>query len=170
MNLGEFFLAIFEYLYGFWPLRIVHAWEGGLRMFNGKVKAELPGGLHWFVPLFGEILSENIVTDVNKTETQTVETQDGLSVSFSLAIKYRLSSVAKMYINIQDHDDTVANEVCASACAQVALLDADDIQQQLPEAIFLDVHGQLDSWGVELEAVFLNDFTPSRTMRLLMGD
>lgn len=121
MTLGEFLSKVFEYLYGYWPFRIVSAWEQGIRLRFGRITALLQPGLHAFWPLVGEIHVEEVMIDVNTTPSQTVEDAEGEPVTFSLALKYRISDLAKMWSSIQDHENTVVNEITASAASLVPL-------------------------------------------------
>lgn len=169
MTLSELISTAVEWVYGFWPFRIVHAWEQGIRLRCGKITATLEPGVHGFWPGVGEIMTRDTVLDVNATESQTVDTQDGESVTFSLAFKYRIVDLAALYTSIQDHDSTVTNEICASAAGLVGTLRYDDLSE-LPDAVWRDVHGRLNEWGIELFEVSLLNLCAARTYRLIMGD
>ena len=170
MTLGEFLVAIFEYLYGYWPFRIVQQWEQGIRLRFGKVTASLGPGLHMFWPAFGEILTATAgVVDVNQTGSQTVEDSGGVPVTFSIVFKYRLLDLRRMYTQLQDHDDSVVNEIVGSAASLIATMDGDDLAEELPEAVYSDLVGRLEEWGVELLGIQFADFCRAGTLRLLMS-
>jgi regulator of protease activity HflC (stomatin/prohibitin superfamily) len=170
MTLSELISTAIEWVYGFWPFRIVHAWEQGIRLRCGKIVTTLEPGVHSFWPLVGEIITRDSVLDVNTTDSQTVDTLDGETVTFSLAFKYRIADLAALYSKIQDHDDTVANEVCSSAASLVGTFTYEDLMTELPDAVWKDVHGRLAEWGIELFEVTLFNLCAARTYRLIMGD
>ena len=167
MTLGELLFAAAEWLYGYWPFRIVAEWEQGVRLRFGRITAKLDPGLHMFWPGIGEIITKDAVLDVNITELQTVDTADDQSVTFSLALKYRVVDLARLYSSIQDHDATITNEVCASAAQWVQTLDYSDIQSDLSDSVWRDLHVRLEEWGIELIDVSLFNLCCARTFRVL---
>jgi regulator of protease activity HflC (stomatin/prohibitin superfamily) len=169
VTFGELIAAVVEYVYGYWPFRIVSAWEQGIRLRSGRVTGLLQPGIHMFWPLVGEIITSSVALDVNATEIQTVETYDGYTVSFSLAMKYRITDLAMLYVSIQDHDETIGNEIASSAASQVAAEEYDSLAGKLGDLVWFDVHERLEAWGVELVSVDLLSFTQCRTFRLI-GD
>ena len=41
MTLGEFLAKALQWIYEFWPLRVVNEWEQGVRVHAGKIVAVL---------------------------------------------------------------------------------------------------------------------------------
>lgn len=168
MTIGDLIAQAAEFIYDLWPFRIVHEWEQGVRLRCGRVVSLLGPGLHIFWPLIGEIHARNTILDVNVTDNQTVDTADGVSVTFALAVKYRIADLARLYRSIVDHDSTVLNEVTASAAALAMTMNYDEIEEELPDAVWRDVHERLEEWGVELISVSLYTYCQARTFRVLL--
>lgn len=170
MTFGDLLAKVFEFIWDFWPLRIVHEWEQGIRLRSGRITATLGAGIHMFWPVVGEIITADCVTDVNSTDTQTCATGDDENVSFSLALKYRIVDLAAMYRSIQDPEDTIATEVCAAAAGIVATEEYDLLATTLGDLVWADINERLLKWGIELESCDVYTFTQCRTFRLINGD
>ncbi len=170
MTFGEVLHALAEWVYEFWPVRIVQPWEQGIRLFAGRATALLEPGLHWFVPKVGEIITADVLTDVNATATQTCTTEDGATVSFELSLRFRISNLLLMYTSIQDHESTITTLACSAAAQRVTELPVQQVAEHLGPDVFAAVHRQLEEWGVELEDVSLFSFTECRAYRLIMGE
>jgi len=130
MTFGEFLKQAFEWLYQFWPVRIIHDWEQGVRCRFGNATSLLTSqnglgdtGLHVFWPLVGEINLYETNIEVSETELQTHTTGDGVAVTISLGIKYRIFDLKRMYQSIHDPVETLGNELCSAVgkCEIVSL-------------------------------------------------
>ena len=78
MTFGEFLSQILDWLYRFWPMRIVHDWEQGVRCRFGNATSLLTSsngifdtGFHVFWPVIGEINIYETNIEVSETELQT---------------------------------------------------------------------------------------------------
>jgi len=175
MTLGDVIRLAFEWVYDLWPLRIVNAWEAGIRITFGRSVTLVGPGLRWFFPIIGELIVEDVVPDVNTTDLQSVTTTDDVVVTFALAWRYRVANLRALYLNLQDHETSLAADIAASAARWAASmtyadLDGNEEDDSLPDLVFRDVNERWESWGVELLDVSLFTFTRARCLRLLMGD
>ena len=166
MTLSELIAIVGEYLWNLWPLRIVNAWEQGVRMRNGHITAVLPPGLHWFWPIIGEIKGWDVMLDVNTVANQTVETADGIVAVFSLTASYRVADLQLLFESIVDHEHTILNQVSSSAAGLVATMAYDEIATELPEAVYHDLVDRFAGWGVTLEGVGIFNLCSARAFRL----
>ena len=169
MTLGDLIAQFSDFIASLWPLRVVRPWQQGIRVRGGKVTGRLYPGTHWFWPLWGDLHVEDTVLDVNTTEEQTVESNDGQCVTFALAIRYRIVDLALMWVSIQDHQATIANEVTASAAGLVRTIDYDELCERLPEEVYDDVAGTLEGWGVQLDSVSIYTLCRARPMRVFLS-
>jgi len=173
MTLGEFLQQLIEYVYELWPLRIVRVWEQGVRLRTGNVTKLLTStngwfgsGLHGFIPLLGEVTTEETQQRVVETSWQTLTTIDGVSVSFSLAARYEIRDLAKLYVNAQDHEETIKNQLSAAA----EILDAihsENVAAEFAPAIHDAAKKRLTKWGVKLLQVNLFNRVEAPSLRLL---
>ena len=176
MTIGEFLQAVVEWIYEFWPLRIIDAWEQGVRLRGGnptKLLTSTNGfrgsGIHGFWPILGEIITEEVNSCVIETSWQTLVTADGKSVSFSLAARYRIRDLVKLYVGIHDHEDTIQNQLSAAAATAILDTTLEDMDERFSEAVEEVAKTRLTKWGVTLLEVQLFNRVEATSIRLLDG-
>lgn len=173
MTLGEFLQQIVEWIYELWPIRIVREWEQGVRLRSGNVTRLLTStngwfgsGLHSFWPLLGEIQTEETNQRVVETSWQTLTTLDGVSVSFSLAARYQIRDLSKLYVEIHEPEETIQNQLSAAA----EILDqihSENVAAEFAPAIQVEAKKRLTQWGVRLLQVSLFNRVEAPSLRLL---
>jgi regulator of protease activity HflC (stomatin/prohibitin superfamily) len=173
MTIGELLKLAVDWLYDLWPLRIVHAWESGVRVTTGKPRALLGTGLHWFIPLLGslEISPTNTMVAETSLQTHTVEEE---TVTFTLGIQYHVHDLKAMFESIHDPDETVLNEVLRLAgCAIEGMGETEgwslleEIRNELPAAVLEASAESLAPWGVTISALSLITCASAPAQRLL---
>lgn len=174
MTFGEFLQQVFEWVYEFWPLRIVNAWEQGVRLRSGNptklLTSEngiLGSGVHGFWPLLGEIHTEDANVRVIETSWQSLETRDGKPVSFSLAARYRVRDLVKLYVNVHEPDETIQNHLSACAAQVIVGLDLVDLDDKLALGVQREARKRLNEWGVGLLDVALFNRVEAAALRLM---
>jgi len=174
MTLGEFLQAVLEWFYELWPFRIVREWEQGVRLRNGNVTKLLTStngfrgsGVHTFWPMIGEILSEEVNVRVIETSWQTLVSFDDRPVSFSLAARYKIRDLSKLYISIHDQEETIQNQLSAAAALVLCTLEVKDLDEQFAAAVEQEARKKLSSWGVTLLEVNLYNRVEANALRLL---
>jgi regulator of protease activity HflC (stomatin/prohibitin superfamily) len=173
MTLGEFFQQVIEWLYELWPIRIVREWEQGVRLRAGNVTRLLTStngwfgtGIHAFLPLVGEIQSEETNQRVIETSWQTLTTLDGVSVSFSIAARYQIRDLAKLYVSVHDPEETIQNQLSAAAEVLDSIV-AENVAAEFAPAIHDEAKKRLTEWGVKLLQVSLFNRVEATSLRLL---
>jgi len=174
MTLGEFLQQLIEWVYDLWPVRIIREWEQGVRLRNGNRTKLLTstngvkgGGIHFFWPLIGEVQSEEVNVRVVETSWQTLTTKDGHAVSFSLAARYRIRDLGKMYVAIHEHEDTIQNQLSVAAAEAIQGIDLADLDAMLATAVREIAKKRLTDWGVTVLEVSLFNRVEAQTLRLL---
>lgn len=174
MTIGEFLLAVVEWVYEFWPIRIIDAWEQGVRMRAGNPTKLLTSengwrgsGIHGFWPVVGEIISEEANACVIETSWQTLVTKDGKPVSFSLAARFRIRDLMKLYLGIHDRDETIENQLLAAAAAAIVTLNLSELDDKFADAVKDEAKRRLTEWGVTLLEVALVNRVEATNIRLL---
>ncbi len=173
MTLGEFLQQLLEYIYELWPLRIVREWEQGIRLRAGTVVKLLTSsngifgsGVHPFLPFLGEILTEECNQRVVETSWQTLTTLDGVSVSFSLAARYQIRDLSKLYVSVHDPEETIKNQLSAAAEILDSII-AENVAAEFAPAIHDAAKKRLTEWGVKLLQVSLFNRVEAPSLRLL---
>lgn len=174
MTIGELLSQVIEWIYAFWPFRVVHDWEQGVRCLLGNATAQLTSengisgtGLHWFWPGVGEIIVDETNIEVVETELQTILSIEDSPVTFSLGLKYRIDNLKRMYEQIHDPADTLCNEVASTAGYVVSHLEVASISDQLCDAVLLETKAQLGEWGIEVISLRLMNFSEAQPIRLI---
>ncbi len=174
MTFGELLKQVIEWIYAFWPLRVVHDWEQGVRCLLGNATHRLTSengisgtGLHWFWPGVGEIIVHETNIEVVETALQTILSAEESPVTFSLGLKYRINNLKRMYQQIHDASDTLCNEVASTAGYVVSHMEVASISDRLCDAVLLETKEQLGEWGIEVVSLRLMNFSEAQPIRLI---
>lgn len=175
MSFGEFLSQILEWLYRFWPMRIVHDWEQGVRCRFGNATSLLTSsngifetGFHVFWPVIGEINVYETNIEVSETELQTQTSRDGTPVTFSLGVKYRIFDLKRMYQSIHDPRETIQNEICSAAGRCIAVSEYAELSDRLCDRVMQEVKAQMGEWGIEISSISLINLTSAQPLRLIL--
>jgi regulator of protease activity HflC (stomatin/prohibitin superfamily) len=167
-GIGDFLLRAVEWLWDFWPIRIVNAWEAGVRLRGGKPTALLGQGVHFFWPILGEILVQEVNIETPVTEPQDVYSAEGTAWCLSIAITYRIKDLRALYSRVHDADETIQAEVRAAA-AHVAAKMTDDEMGQLGDRTLVEAKKATHGWGLDLQRTRPVTLVPAQTLRLVGG-
>jgi regulator of protease activity HflC (stomatin/prohibitin superfamily) len=176
MTIGELLKQVIDWVYAFWPLRIVHEWEQGVRCLFGNTKGCLTSrnglfktGLHWFVPAIGsiEVMETNI--EVVETDLQTVLSAEDSPVTFSLGVKYRITNLMRTYQEIHDARDTLMNEIASVAGYVASNIEVSTMAEGMCETILHETKGDFEDWGIEVVSLRLMNFSEAQPIRLIMN-
>ena len=174
MTLAELLKELIHRIYAFWPLRVVHDWEQGVRCLLGNATARLTSengwfgtGLHWFCPGVGEIIVNETNIEVVETSLQTILSIEESPVTFSLGLKYRVSNLLRMYKGIHDAADTLCNEIASTAGYVVSHMEVANIPDRLCDTVLLETKEQLGEWGIEVVSLRLMNFSEAQPIRLI---
>lgn len=173
MTLSDFLTKAVDWIYDFWPLRIVREWELGIRLQSGSIVKQLDAGngirksgVHWFIPRLGEIIVHECNLEVVETEPQTIETADGYSVTVQWAVTYCITDLINYYVSIQNQDDTVLGAVRAAAGEIIPTL-AWETRADWARLMMEAIGEQSVNWGLDVKAVKPTTLVRAQTLRLL---
>lgn len=174
MTLGELLKQAIDWIYAFWPLRIVHEWEQGVRCLFGNTRCRLTSrngiygtGLHWFVPGVGgiEVMETNI--EVVETDLQTVLSAEKSPVTFSLGVKYRITNLRRMYQQIHDAKDTLVNEIASTAGYVASNMKVCTMADRMCDRVLHETKSDIEDWGIEIVSLRLMNFSEAQPIRLI---
>lgn len=182
MTFAEVLKELAERIYSLWPARIIRQWEQGARLRFGRVQAQalthsnglFGTGLHFFWPIVGELVTTECNWDVLETSIQTMRLKDGTEVTFSLGVQYRVVDIVKWWLQIQDHDSTVA-ETFRGVAGEVArecstleefMADAPSVERRQGR-ILTEVRRQMEPWGIEVRRARFINMTQAPAVRLI---
>lgn len=174
---GDFLLKAAEWVYHFWPFRIVNDWEQGVRLRGGhavklltSANARRPGrGVHAFWPGVGEILVREVNIEAPETDLQDFISLDGTPWCAAFAITFRIRDLRALYLKVHDYEETIIAEAKAAAAAAGRTLSDDEMGERLEEMALGEAKKQTHGWGLDL--LRIRPTTLSRVQALrLVGD
>jgi regulator of protease activity HflC (stomatin/prohibitin superfamily) len=174
VTVGELLKQVLDWIYTFWPARLVHDWEQGVRCLFGRATTRLTSsngvfgtGLHFFWPVVGRIITDETNIEVVETDLQTLTTRDGVPVTFSLGLKYRISNLVRMYKSIHDARETLYNEITAVAGSLVPQLEYEAVRDELCKLVIHETKEQMGEWGIEIISLNLINLCEAQPIRLI---
>lgn len=172
MSIGQFFLEIVEFLYQLVPVRIVREGEQGCRIFLGKIEREpLSAGVHWFWPVLGELIVEEVNNCVFETSLQTLDTADWKTWTGSFGVRYTIQSLPLVILRLRsdDDDDTLSESVRSAAGEVVPWFKHDELDEKLAPEMLRRVRSTVHGWGYRIKKVSPINSTQAQALRLLQG-
>ena len=123
------------------------------------------------MPLFQRVIIVDATWGQVLFDTQTIQTQDKVSLSVSGATIYRVSDARSYLLSVFDTDAAaVLRAVAKGAIASVMITQTyDDIyhDKEAIQAQILECFRQeIDGWGLEISKVYLHDLIQTRNIRL----
>ena len=176
-GLGDFLLKAAEWIWDFWPLRIVNDWEQGVRLLGGhatklltSTNARRPfSGIHAFIPGFGEILVEEANVETPETELQDFLSADGTAWCAAFAVTFRIKDLRALYLKVHDHQETIISEAKAAIAAAGRTLTDDEMGEKLETVALEEAKKQTWGWGLELMRIRPTTLTKVQALRIV-GD
>lgn len=164
--------ALFNFIAQFWqeikPWFVVDPWEGGLRIRLGKHVKKLEPGVHFQLPLVDTCHSLNVVPRVVNLPHQSLKTLDGKNIALSAALYYAISDVERVYLDVDDHDESLINLAMGHIGDYVAgHTIAECSHADIQAAVMGSLREAAQAWGLELISVYITDLADVRTYRLM---
>ena len=104
---------------------------------------------------------------VIETPWQTLVSFDDKPVSFSLAARYKIRDLSKLYVSIHDSEETIQNQLSAAAATVLCTLAVEDMDEKFAAAVQAEARKRLTEWGVSLLEVNLYNRVEAPALRLL---
>jgi regulator of protease activity HflC (stomatin/prohibitin superfamily) len=165
---GQLLQLILDNLYKLWPIRIIDADEQGLRFHKGVPTLRQPG-ICWFIPGLQKVEKINVVYQEIDCEVQSMETTDGISISFSANAGFVVTNVVKYRLGVHDADATIERclrGILGEIVETTQFADLRASRKRLADRAKRELIKQVEPWGVEVQKVRLTDFTRSKQYRL----
>jgi len=165
-RLIDFLLEFFEDAK---PFFVINHYDQGVRLRFGKPKGLLYPGFHWKLPFADTILTHMVkVTTLNLSE-QTITTKDGHSVVIRTVIKYQVSDVETLLLEVNNAVDALSDIV--QGIIRDKIVDRSWQECQEP-ALGVDISRQskreATKWGIEILQITITDLAQMRSIRLIM--
>lgn len=164
--------ALIAWLTNIWerlfPWVIVDPWEAGIRVRAGKWVKEVGPGLHFTIPFIDAIETINTRKQWEMVLEQTVETADRVSMLIVSNINYEVKHPKKLWLEVQDHDDSLSEECAVRIAAWVNESNYADVTiKNLVFACYPEVRRMGFRWGCEVLELGIKTLSKHRAYRVL---
>ncbi len=166
------FDKLFEFLSSSWsyitPFIVVDAYDRGIVLRFGRYHKTLEPGFHWLWPFYEFALTQCVAWDTSSLHDQSLTTKDGVQVSVSAVLTWRVHDVSTFLIDVQDQN-TVLADVAYGLVAQHVLTNtwSDLLAPEALERLKKGVRAKAFRFGIEVSNVQFANVTKSRSIRLL---
>lgn len=177
-GIGEFLAKAIEWVYEFWPLRIVNEWEQGIRLRSGAIGKKVltssngirGGGLHAFWPKLGEIITFDCNWEVSETVVQSLVSKCGKPVAAGFAIQWRISDLRLLYIAVHDQEASILKGVRAAAGTLVPTMRWEELQavDDLSAKMLAATKKAVWGWGLDVKFVIPTTLADAAAYRLIL--
>jgi len=143
--------------------------EMGVFVRCGKIRRTLPPGIYLKCPIIDTVEAQSVVDTIAELNTQTLTTSDGVCISVSGRIRYRIADIAKAHYEVYDLGDAIVEE-CEAHVAD-AIMDRDWQQAleryEVEQEVLESVQERAIKWGVDAREFSITNLAKCRTIRLL---
>lgn len=117
MILGtHWFTALFSYAgkpFQWWV--VIAPWEQGLRVRLGRVAAMLKPGIHFRIPFLDRVYAQSVRLRTLIESNITSTTSDGKSITFTLAVEFRIHDIQELFNALSNPDSTIGSRAVSAA-------------------------------------------------------
>lgn len=169
--------AVIEFIMSIWdrvvPGTVLQPWEGGVRVrsipfFKQRIKP-VSGGVIFTIPFCDEIEFLNTKRQVVDLDSQFVQTRDAVPMQMSLTVTYLISDAAKIWTDVQDHDDSLTAEAQAIAAAWVNETDFSEVTiKNLVAGCQQEIRKVGFRWGCKVEKIGVNGLAKAKVLRVVI--
>ncbi len=168
--------ALLSFLSDLWdrliPWTTVDPWEEGVRVrsvpFRTQKTTKIMPGVVFTIPFFDAVEAINVRRQVEVLDDQSVETSDRVSMLVAVTVKYDIKNVERLFLRVQDHDDSLAAETQSIVAAWVNATEYKDMTiSNLVDGCYNAVRDEGWKWGCEVKGLGVNSLSKHRPYRLL---
>lgn len=157
------------------PFEVVEYYNRGVKLRLGRVVKDRHGnvkvlepGLHWRWPFIEVIASHMVKPTTMDLSEQTLTTKDGLSIVVRGVLKYEVSDVATLLLEVDSPQAAVADMsmgIIRDAFVERDWKECND--PSLPGQIAIKIRREAKRWGINVLQLTLTDLAIMKSFRLL---
>ena len=155
----------------FWlisPFVVLNEYERGVLLRWGLYHREIPPGPCWKWPVMDQVLTTECIQQTLTTQSQTLTTQDGVSVTLSAVIQYEISDVRRYLLDVYEGEDAISDNVIAAVEYHVGRSYYDDLSGTgLRGKVLSRVRRRVREYGVTIKWLAFADKTKTIPLRLM---
>ena len=166
--MGQLLQIVLDNLFKLWPVRIIDCDCQGVRFTLGNPGELLQPGWYLHCPGLQKIEEWSVEYQELDCATQSVETSDGVAVTFSANVGYTIEDAAAMRTKVQNFDGTLERSLrgcLAKAVARMEYGELSEKREKIARWTLRTLRRESAEWGVTIKRVRWTDFTRSEQQR-----
>ncbi len=153
-------------------LELIQPDEAGVRVTLGTREKVLRPGWYLFWPLIQEMFYATVTTQVMDLRSQSVISADCHDMTVSGAIRYKIISIRKALLEVQDFDNSLEALSLGVLLAVASMKTKEELQDTeiLGDDVLKKIREEASGWGLKIQRVYVTDLGKSRNIRLLTNN
>jgi regulator of protease activity HflC (stomatin/prohibitin superfamily) len=153
---------------------IVDTTHGAVKWIKGSRVVALGPGLHWYWPVTTNFNTYPTARQATDLRTQTLETEDGLTIVVGGIIVYEINDVEAILAHTYDPEQTI-KDISLSAIHRVLVrksypaIKAEVRSGSLERDLKTEVKRELGRYGVKVIKVAITDLAKTRVYKLIQS-
>lgn len=161
----EFLVMFWDYLKPFW---IVEQYNGAVILRWGKYHKTLTPGFHWKIPFADSGVETVVVPTTIRLQCQSLSTKDERCIIAQAIIKYQISDVKVLLLEVYDPLDAIGDMTQAIIKNTLMEKTWDECRNsEIDNQITIKARREAKKWGLEIIQVTLVDLQVTRSLRLI---
>lgn len=159
---------ILSSLQAFLFFTIIDVYEKGVILRLGRYHRTIEPGFHFIAPFFVDrVLTDTVVPTTKVLGTQSLTTQDGVSVVLEAVVTYRTHDIRRLLLEVENAESAMRDACYGVISRAVTYAQWDDLRTAaFVDQLTKDVRKRAFKFGIEVQDVQLGDLARSRSIRL----
>ncbi len=147
---------------------VIDQFERGVILRRGILHKEVGPGIEFFWPCaYDQLLRHFVVVDTQELAAQSLTTSDGVGVTLTGLLTYRVVDVAQVLLHVQGERQALIDSAMGIIGAAVLKASwAEVITPDFWNKVTIDVRRRAKRYGIEIEQVAFRDLTKGRSLRI----
>ncbi len=155
----------------FWllsPFVVIKQYERGIILRWGVFDRYVECGPCWKCPVMHEVLSIEVNQQTFESQSQTLTTRDGMSITISSVVQYWVHDPSLYLIGVFDGEKALSDAVLAAVSYHVERSNYDDLQgSELSQKVTRRVRRAVKEYGIKIKWLAFADKTKTIPIRLM---
>ncbi len=153
-------------------MRLIQQYETAVIFRLGKLHKTLGPGLNFIIPLIDRSVTLDMRILTIDIPRQQAITKDNVPVSINGVVYFKVKDAQKAIINVQDYVYAVSQYAQTALRDVVGGMSLDEVlaeRQKIGEQIAEIVEKQCANWGLDIDAIKMQDIELPEDMKRIMG-
>ena len=156
-----------EFAYLFRIFTVIRDYERAVVLRAGKYHRTLGPGAHWVLPLaVDEVICETVTPRTTNLPKQTLETSDGVQVTLSWIVRWRVVDIRKFLLESPEHSEIMLDSTLGAVSEVVGKYTYDELHRgRVRKVLLRRVRDNASVWGIRVQSIQLQDRARSQLLR-----